>query len=411
MLTGTDRSLSAASTAARRTWQAWSLTALVLAVLCAHSTPLAPAAETPTLSPTAPPSAASRATAVYRVRAGAEIDLGWTGIAHDQPWPAEQRLRFDLDCTAAGACALGGGAPGEIFGAPVPLSSGGIPVCVVNRLREPLGGSVNAASGCGEIRVKLVSSVFTAGNVARPCPACRGDAAPTDGRKDGRCEGGASSGALCDANAVSPLFGSSSNDCLPARTASVGDLTVDLLPMTTGAARLEAMADCKRKQPGPSGRCFCAAQAQANECASGSCGEGETCDGPFDGVCSEAPFRSCTLGSGDRECGAAFPGTGSCVLRTRRCFGNSILAQGACDPAMPTYVAVFCASATQAPAVNSTAGLPGPARLLLPLERVAPHDAGAAHDGSTKGPSGVLSKPGVTQRSTRSKLHSQSRSW
>ena len=380
MLTGADRNRGAASTTARRTWQARNPATLALAILCALSAPFASAGETPTLSPTAPPPATSRATAVYRVRAGAEIDLGWTGMAHDQPWPAEQRLRFDLDCAADGACTLGGGEPGEIFGAPVPLSSGGIPVCVVNRLRESLGGSVNAASGCGEIRLRLLSSVFTAGDVAHPCPVCRGDVAPNDGRKDGRCEGGASSGAPCDTNAASALFGASSNDCLPASTASVGDLAVDLLPMTTGAARLEAKADCKRKQPGPSGRCFCPAQAQANECASGSCGEGETCDGPFDGVCSEAPFRSCRLGSGDRECGAAFPGTGSCALRARRCFADTILAQGACDPATPTYVAVFCAPATQAPAVNSTAGLPGPARLLLPLERIAPHDADAEHE-------------------------------
>ena len=381
MLTGADRNRSVATTAARRAWRERSLATLALAILCTLSAPRVSAGETPALSPTAPPPATSHTTAVYRVRAGAEIDLGWSGMAHDQPWPAEQRLHFELECAADGACVLGGGAPGEIFGAPIPLSAGSIPVCVVNRLREPLGGSVHAVSGCGEIRVKLVSSVFTAADVAHPCPVCRGDFTPNDGRKDGRCEGGTSSGAPCDTNAASPLFGASSNDCLPPSTASAGDLTVDLLPMTTGAARLEATVDCKRGRPGLSGRCFCPTQAQANECASGSCDAGDSCDGPFDGVCSEAPFRGCQLGSGDRECGAAFPGSGSCTVRARRCFGDNILAQGVCDPAAPVYVAVFCAPATQAPAVNSTAGLPGPGRLLLPLERIGPQDAGAAHDG------------------------------
>jgi hypothetical protein len=381
MLTEADCDSSAASTAARRAWRQRGRMALAWAALCVCSTRLAPAGEAPTLPLETPPLAISHTTAIYRVRADAEIDLGWSGMAHDQPWPAEQRLHFDLDCAADGACTLGGGVPGEIFGAPIPLSAGSIPVCVVNRLRAPLGGSVHAASGCGEIRVKLVSSVFTAADVAHPCPVCRGDATPNDGRKDGRCEGGASSGAPCDTNAVSPLFGSSSNDCLPPSTASAGDLTVDLLPMTTGAARLEATVECKRRRPGLSGRCFCPEQAQANECASGSCDAGERCDGPFDGVCSKAPFRGCQLGSGDRECGAAFPGTGSCTLRTRRCFGDSIFAQGVCDPAAPVYVAVFCAPATQAPAVNSTAGLSGPGRLLLPLERIDQPDTGGAHDG------------------------------
>ena len=49
---------------------------------------------------------------------------------------------------------------------------------------------------------------------------------------------------------------------------------------------------------------------------------------------------------------------------------------GTCDPATPTYVALFCAGATRAPAVNATAGLPGPARLLPPLERVVASDSG-----------------------------------
>src|SRR5438045_3890767 len=34
----------------------------------------------------------------YRVGEGSRIDLGWTGLAHDQEWPADQRLELALDC-------------------------------------------------------------------------------------------------------------------------------------------------------------------------------------------------------------------------------------------------------------------------------------------------------------------------
>ena len=56
--------------------------------------------------------------------------------------------------------------------------------------------------------------------------------------------------------------------------------------------------------------------------------------------------------------------------RSGRASARRITATGQCDPKTPTYVAVFCTPQTRAAALNSAAGLPGPARLVLPLERV-----------------------------------------
>jgi hypothetical protein len=323
----------------------------------------------------AAPAAAGPTVVRYRVRDGSAIDLGWTGLAHQQPWPSEQRVEFTLDCRSRAPCTVGGGAAGAIFGAPIPLSTGGVPACVVSRLRSPLAGSADPATGCGDLHLALTSTVYLGSEVAQPCPRCVGDRIANDGRKDGRCDRGPSAGNACDANAASTLFGTTSNDCLPPPASAVGTLAIDLAPLTTGSVRLVAERDCKLRRPGLADRCTCAEQRQPNECASGVCGADERCEAPIEGVCAGAPFRGCTLGSGAAECEAVSRGAGTCEGRIRPCFGDVISATGSCDRAHPTYVAIFCAPATQAPAINATAGLPGPARLRLLLEALKPTHA------------------------------------
>jgi hypothetical protein len=277
-------------------------------------------------------------------------------------------MSMALDCPKDSAsCAVGGGARGDLFGAPIPLSAGGISVCVVNRLREPLTGTVDAQRGCGSLALRLTTAVWMGETLARPCPVCAGDRTANDGRKEGRCERGPARAKPCDAHGTSAVFGTTSNDCPPPGS-SVGELAIDLAPLTTGAVRREADVACRRA--GQDGRCFCPGQLQPNACDTGICDPAETCDGdPVDGVCSKAPFRSCSHASND-ECTADGLDGGVCEPHRRRCFGPTIAAEGTCDPDTPTYVAVFCAPATRAPALNTTAGLPGPARLVLPLERI-----------------------------------------
>ncbi|HEY2389500.1 MAG TPA: hypothetical protein VGK30_21300 [Candidatus Binatia bacterium] len=321
---------------------------------------------------------AAPTVARYRVAAASTIDIGWTGIAHHQPWAAEQPIELGLACGADGECSVQGGAADAIFGAPVPLSAGGVPACIVSRLREPLSGHVGATSGCGELRLALRSTVYTGIELGRPCPVCVGDRTPNDGRADGRCAGGESAGKPCDANAVSKLFGATSNACLPPSTAGIGSLTIDLAPLTTGSVHLTADAACKTRRPGMADHCYCAGQPQPNACDSGTCGDKELCEAPLDGACSGQPFRSCLIGSGTLDCEKEFRGAGTCKARVRPCFGDTITATGTCDRAQPTYVALFCASATQAAGINNAAGLPGPARLRLTLRAVPPAEAKSA---------------------------------
>ena len=308
----------------------------------------------------------------YRVRADARADLGWTGIAHNQVWPAEQRLAFALDCSAGGeSCRAIGGSPGDFFGAPVPLSSGGVPACIVNRLRAGVAGTVQPKTGCGELELHLGSTVYATDDIARPCPVCIGDATPNDGKKDGHCDGGAATGRACDAQTSPSQFGVSSNDCLPVAGKNVGELPIDLTPLTTGHASLTAKLSCKAVTGKDAPRCFCPAQTQATACSGAPCSaDGRCLEGPIDGVCSLASYRGCRLDSGREECDAVAPGSGECQAVPRPCFGATLEATGSCDPKTPTYVAVFCAAATRAPTLNAAAGLPGPTRLVLPLERV-----------------------------------------
>ncbi len=358
------------------------LAAMVAAIAAAAAAPDARAHEGhatgphPTPTPAADAASAARrrgpVPVAYRIGTEARADLGWTGIAHDQPWPAEQRLAFALDCSAGGTrCAAVGGARGDFFGAPIPLSTGGVPACIVNRLRTGVGGSVDPTTGCGDLQLYLASTVYTGDDVAHPCPVCRADVAPNDGKRDGRCEGGGLDGKPCDANATSTIYGVTSNDCEPRSGKSVGDLTIDVAPLTTGVAKLDAALTCKTGGGKDAARCFCPAQVDANACVGGHCdGSGRCSEGPVDGVCSEAPYRGCRPGTGVEDCAKMQPGAGECRTVARPCFGERITATGRCDPKHPTYVAVFCTPQTRATALNSVAGLPGPARLVLPLERV-----------------------------------------
>lgn len=351
-------------------------TARIVAAQIERHTPRA-AARSP--RPSATPAALR---VLYRVGRGAKVDLGWTGIAHGQSWPFGQPLAFDLTCAGGdGACAARAGAPGVLFGPPVPLSSGGIPVCIVNRLREAVTGQLHVSSACGELTLHLDSTVMLAQELAQPCPVCIGDRANLDGKKDGHCSGGVNDGGPCDVEGESVEFGATSTDCQPANSA-IGTLPIDIDRLTTGQIILHASEKCGDERY--SARCFCAGQTAPNACRTGNCALAKCTTGPMDGVCSGAPFRGCTPGADDTDCEARFAGAGRCETRPRPCFSEVIDMRGACDKRNATYVGTFCTPATSAPALNASAGLPGPARLILPLERVDPPSARTNHQARVK---------------------------
>ncbi len=305
--------------------------------------------------------------------AGSDLDTGWTGIAHNSVGDrAGASVTINLDCPGGDDCTVDGSAlVGTTFGSPLPLSSGGVATCVTNTFREAVTGTYNCETGCGESKVLLTSAVFLSQDISRPCPRCENDPTANDGDKGGTCDDQAvNPGAACDTGGTSAVFGPTSNDCLPRGTA-IANLPIDLDPLTTGTVTRTADVDCA-SFGFPPGSCFCTDQVRPNPCLSGTCPDSGECQATagMEGICSGQPFRTCFPENGDRDCEGTFPGAGTCNARLRPCFGTTISRTGQCggsgNPADGTLVGIFCIPRTSAPAVDTTAGLPGPGALSLP---------------------------------------------
>lgn len=299
--------------------------------------------------------------------AGSDLDTGWTGISHDQPAIEQTKVTTNLDCVRNDCVVDGAALAGTSFGSPLPLASGGVAVCVLNVFREGVTGTYNCASGCGESAVHLTSSVFQSAVLDKPCPLCVGDATPNDGNKGGTCDSGKTRGAACDVGGISPVFGATSNDCLPS-SSSVGELAIDIAPLTTGTVTQAGTLACASSRFGNT--CYCPGQDRPSACTSpapeGSCPATGICDDPVDGFCSVQQFRVCEIGSGTSQCDDFIPGSGTCEIFSRPCFGDTITRTGQCGTQNGTLVGFFCIPATRAPAINTVAGLPGPGALSLP---------------------------------------------
>src|SRR6185436_8142503 len=108
--------------------------------------------------------------------------------------------------------------------APLPLSSGGVSVCVSNQVVGTITGTVDISSGDAVNNVALVSRVFNGPTVAQPCPTCG-----TGGfGSTGNCNGGLHPGATCVVNGTSDLFGNTSFDCPPDPNALIATLNIPL---------------------------------------------------------------------------------------------------------------------------------------------------------------------------------------
>ncbi len=352
------------------------------------------------------------------------LDTGWTGLAHDQTVISDGKLTFTVSGCAGsapncGQCNIGGPiqnvnadagdinahrcsndtsikcdndggctAPGKCvfyFGAPLPLSAGGVSTCVTNQINGSVSGTSNLDTGAFVSTINLSSRVFNAIELALPCPACVGDRALNDGTAGGTCSGGPKNGMPCDGNGSSavPSFGTTSLDCPPNPGAAITTLSISL-DGSSGTETL-TLSDTSPNCSGAAGeKCFCLADGQTtrpNACIDATdmpgngtdCGtDGRCTEGPVDQQCNIETFRGC-LNNG--EC----PASGdSCGSAPRLCYGDdgdvggSITAVGMADPpdangaSDPTFAALFCVGKTNA-AVNAAAGLPGLGRIELPL--------------------------------------------
>ncbi len=362
-----------------------------------------PISTAPNPSPTAPPQIPCPQEITYTVVSqGSDLDIGWTGIYHDQALGNGGSLSFALDCPGdflgrCGDCALTGPVASTtivdnhrckgatqtkctsnadcgsdtcefFFGAPLPISGGGVPICVTNQIDGPVTGTVQPELGTGTSDIGVIFASFVGLSQDQPCPICSGAALGATGT----CQGGARDGQPCTTDGTTPHFGNTSFDCPPNASANIGSSTLPL-DLTTGTRSLDLSATCVG--PTATGQpCYCANQVQPNQCQTGVCtvgAEGQgTCEaGPMDTLCTIESFRACTSNT---DCPAAGD---TCTTKIRSCLGATdatgmlnapVTRTGVPSQAAPIQVATFCINDTRSGAVNTAAGLPGPGALVLP---------------------------------------------
>jgi hypothetical protein len=190
---------------------------------------------------------------------GIDQDLGWTGLAHDQPLTsnvrltlaisrcpnpvepcgtcnlagpiangagsiASQRCRGDstgangswLQCTSDAECAGAGNVCVYFLGPWQPVGDGGVSFCTSYEIASPVSGTVDPATGATSFGLGLRWNSYSGSSVSTPCPICVGDVAANDGLQQGTCSSGARAGAVCDVNGTSALMDDAvSLDCPP----------------------------------------------------------------------------------------------------------------------------------------------------------------------------------------------------
>ena len=214
--------------------------------------------------------------------ANSDLDTGWTGIAHDNKVVSngditvhvdtcpsspddsrpcgtcnisgpianpgadagnlnDQRCRLDssVKCTSNAQCPGGGNACVFWFGAPLPLSSGGVATCVTNEVIGTLTGTANVETGESASTLNLTSHVYTGVLTDKPCPKCTDAGGINDGVTGGTCTDGDHAGDPCDANSSSPIpaFGRTSLDCPPSSGANIANLPIALKNSTDPESR------------------------------------------------------------------------------------------------------------------------------------------------------------------------------
>jgi hypothetical protein len=295
---------------------------------------------------------------------GTDLDNGWSGISHNFPIVAASTLHFCLSgCDARGdsICeahgATGPGSPNHAtFGPPLPLLAAGVPVCVINRFRDPtLDGTANLETGGIDATVNLLSDVFLT-SLGRVCPQCSGGT--VGGR--GVCDSGAREGSACIVEGVIEVSGNRtyhlSSACLPAGTPTG---TLDLaLPLTTGTSTLAGPKPCR----GAADDNGCHGGGCASECTGSAC-VARTADGQCidakGGVSQLCCDRDTTL--------ACFPTAAGDLGRIERSGVATPPASSYPSLVEETLVATFCEPATGSGTLNQVSGLPGPGALVMPV--------------------------------------------
>lgn len=357
-------------------------------------------------------------------------DAGWTGLAHGLQILEGASYTAELSRCGDGdtICDLHGATAGTSFGAPSPLSAGGVAFCLAIGFASDLTGTYDLATGALSEEAQVGIDVSLDGQIDRPCPAC----VPEDGDpalgEAGTCAGGEHAGAACTVEGFGdPSLGSlrgTSADCGPGRTAiahfdthaTATTGTFDLSPLpdsprctlyefigqrcpcstcNDGATACRSDADCPATgvAPGICGGRYCLEGrnegqpcSSSTQCPGGFCstpgigtaknacidqtctnigdGQGVCLEGPVDQHCAIAKLRGCAT---DADC----PPGDTCIEENRACHPDALTLVGTPDApsggiAHPTLVGGFCMAPARSMAVNVAAGFPGPVTYVWP---------------------------------------------
>lgn len=232
-----------------------------------------------------------------------DVECEVTGPTHDKHCLTTLAACTDnTDCAAGVACV-------HTFGPPLPLSSGGTPVCVLSYFTSDITGTANSETGEAVTSVSLRSRVFLGITLDQPCPRCGPPEEEPAIGDEFTCEGGQTPGAACTVEGVSPDFGGVSHSCAPALSASISGtgLAIRFQEVTTGTVTKTAQLPCSdfSFQSHPSrgnGKCIdnnaaCTTNGDCLRCsgdATTTCTTNAECTGK--GSCAAAPDQPVTCG-------------------------------------------------------------------------------------------------------------------
>jgi hypothetical protein len=314
--------------------------------------------------------------------------------------PGTQSNGNPFDCTDTGCR----------FGTPLPIVNGTLSVCVENKFSAPVSGSLDTSTGVTSESVSLTSHTVVTAIAAQPCPICRQTSVTgpacvgsTSSPCHGFCEGSSNQGAACvstnsqglsrdcpgvasDASGSKCYKGTNngaactSNSQCPGGVCAVfvGDIPVNLAPLTTGSA-----------EKSDAGGLFCTGVGQAASqkgafltaiCLGGT-NTGKPCTAAT--AATDCPGGSCRAGTLNNYCvggandgkgcsGATdCPSPGTCVkagtvaeLIRETGSPSGPIAVG--TPASMTLATVFCVPATGNLLIDGASNFPGPGATSLP---------------------------------------------
>jgi len=305
---------------------------------------------------------------------GSDLDNGVSGLSHNFPVIGGNVVKYCLtgcdgttttQCTGTGTT---GGPPGAAatslngpdFGAPLPLLTAGVPVCVVSRYQDPqITSTYDLATGQGSGLIKLFSDVYLVQSSQEVCPRCNVPGGGGTLGDKGTCSGTATTpGAACTVEALDKVTQGAGNQnytlstsCIPTPNLRQASLDIEL-PLTTETAT---------SPPGPL-PCKSIGQTSDDACSGGTCNAactGNACvTHDAAGNCIDSKGGISQLCCSNNPSLPCFPTAN----------GGVITRQGkrALDGQLGAQVATFCIAATASTVINTTTGLPGPGAIILP---------------------------------------------